>query len=972
MAFDLLKLNEYKQAWKSDPNGFMKEMLSVELPSHQKSWGQLILEQDDITIKSSNGIGKCVAEDELIVMADGKIVQAGFLVGSEFDILSFKQDSGKQLSKSSQAHDNGLKECFKIVTTSGREIIRTHNHPLLCGHLEKDYSFKDAEGRRLTIQPFKDGWKACKKINVGDLVLVPTVLNTTEVDDENFTEDDAKLLGYLLGDGGTTINVGFTQQEGKVKEDFINIIEKFGCSARKVTSNKYGIEVVKTLEKHNPYIKNEVREKCREWGIFGKKAIDKSIPEFVHSLPLSKLSLIINRLFSCDGYVWENKSQKNGKLYTNYKIGITLASKLMIDQLEILFLRFGINCRKRYKPSKYTGCDKIFDAWELEIAKREDIEKFYHQIGIFGKEEKLQLAYRSCQLLDRKKEQKWQYLNCPQGYKWEKVKLVENVGEKKTVMISVLDTHTFLTTFCEHNSFYWAALALWFLFCYYVNDDDNVIVLITAPTFGQVRENIYNPIRKFIDKIDLKLSEEYEKLPEKLKKQVFPDGPPKFIDKLSEDRKLAEIRVGRTNYILGVSTDSENSNVGKHGTYVLCIFDEAQGIDDKKMSDFRGITTSGLVVKKVMIGNTTLPNGLTGPFYRSFQKGSEWVPDSVSCFDTPNFIKPNIKKEDFLREEKDPLYWRNKLDKYCKTDYYKAKKENKVAQWKLDVKQALMPWSKYLINPIEAHKIFVDNGSSLESYEFRTRCLAEFPPDTDGALFPQDWINLSFANYYDDTKWKRGDITMGVDIAQGTGSDKSAISIRDGNRIIFSETFNLALTPLLDKIEELYNQFNVQCINIETDGVGRDKAILLEERGLNVNYIQVGAGVGVQGSEFIEDKEKQEQLKKDFCGKRDEVWWNLRNLMNPDRRLLEEFSDELPVLLPPKEMLRQELSAMTFKRNDKSKIKVASKDEIKSKISRSPDMCDSIVMAFANSDDFYSGGNLNMISVAPSIQRPRF
>lgn len=522
------------------------------------------------------------------------------------------------------------------------------------------------------------------------------------------------------------------------------------------------------------------------------------------------------------------------------------------------------------------------------------------------------------------------------------------------------------------KSYYWAALALWFLFCYYVNDDDNVIVLITAPTFGQVRENIYNPIRKFIDKIDLKLSEEYNKLPEKIQKQVFPEGPPKFIDKLSEDRKLAEIRVGRTNYILGVSTDSENSNVGKHGTYVLCIFDEAQGIDDKKMSDFRGITTSGLVVKKIMIGNTTLPNGLTGPFYRSFQKGSEWAQDSVSCFDTPNFIKPNIKKEDFLREEKDPLYWRNKLDKYCKTDYYKAKKENKVAQWKLDVKKALMPWSKYLINPIEAHKIFVDNGSSLDSYEFRTRCLAEFPPDVDGALFPQDWINLSFQNYYNETMWKRGDIVMGLDIGQGTGSDKSAISIRDGNKVIFSETFNLTITPLLDKIEELYNQFGVQCINIETDGVGRDKFLLLEERGLNVNAIQVGGGVGVQGSSFVEDKERQEQLKKDFVGKRDEVWWNLRNLLNPDRKLLEEFSDELPVLLPPKEMLRQELSAITFKRNDKSKIKIASKDEIKSKISRSPDMCDSVVMAFANSDDFYSGGSFNMINVAPSIQRPRF
>ncbi len=47
-----------------------------------------------------------------------------------------------------------------------------------------------------------------------------------------------------------------------------------------------------------------------------------------------------------------------------------------------------------------------------------------------------------------------------------------------------------------------------------------------------------------------------------------------------------------------------------------------------------------------------------------------------------------------------------------------------------------MPWSKYLINPIEAHKIFVDNGSSMElGTSFRTRCLAEFPPDVDGALF---------------------------------------------------------------------------------------------------------------------------------------------------------------------------------------------------------------------------------------------
>ena len=49
MTFNLLKLDEYKQEWKSNPNGFMKEMLGANIPMHQKRWGDLVLENDDIT-----------------------------------------------------------------------------------------------------------------------------------------------------------------------------------------------------------------------------------------------------------------------------------------------------------------------------------------------------------------------------------------------------------------------------------------------------------------------------------------------------------------------------------------------------------------------------------------------------------------------------------------------------------------------------------------------------------------------------------------------------------------------------------------------------------------------------------------------------------------------------------------------------------------------------------------------------------
>ena len=53
-------------------------------------------------------------------------------------------------------------------------------------------------------------------------------------------------------------------------------------------------------------------------------------------------------------------------------------------------------------------------------------------------------------------------------------------------------------------------------------------------------------------------------------------------------------------------------------------------------------------------------------------------------------------------------------------------------------------------------------------------------------------------------------------------------------------------------------------------------------------------------------------------------------------------------------MLRQELSAITYSRNESGKIKIISKAELKNKIDRSSDLADSIVFACAEmGDDFY-------------------
>lgn len=506
-----------------------------------------------------------------------------------------------------------------------------------------------------------------------------------------------------------------------------------------------------------------------------------------------------------------------------------------------------------------------------------------------------------------------------------------------------------------------SAVAIWFFYCYLVDDKDNTIVLFTAPNFSQVRENVYNPIRAFIAEADRILQEK--------------TGNPNvsLFGKLSENKNLAEIRYGNKNYIMGVSTEGENKNVGKHGTHVLCIFDEAQGISDNAFSDFEGITSSGLIVKKVMIGNTTLPNGNFGTFFNSFKDNSEWHQIKISCFDTPNFINPNIKLEDYLRNEKDPDYWRNKLDRYCKTNYYKSKKEDNLSQWENDVKKALLPFSKWLINPIQAYRILMEYGGSPDSYEFKTRCLAEFPSGNENSVFPQEWINQAMNNYNNTELWQPGDIQFGIDIGNGVGNDKSAISIRNGNKIIFSQTYNLELFSLIDKIKELNDEYKPSKICVELDGIGRDKYLILQNMGLPVQGVQMGGGAGLQDSDFIFDKSGNDKKKQDFFRKRDEVWFDLRKLLNPYRPKLPESEGKNSLLLPDITMLRQELSAITYSKNESGKIKVVSKEELRKKIARSTDLADSIAFAcYGLDNDFYMPCNFGAINISSNTDRIKY
>src|SRR6185503_12529118 len=98
----------------------------------------------------------------------------------------------------------GIKPVFRVQTALGREIEVTLTHPFL------------------TVE----GWRPLGELNVGDRVAVPRVIPVFGNDDVPVHE--AKILGYLLADGGLTgANPQFANRNPCLQEDFASAALQF-------------------------------------------------------------------------------------------------------------------------------------------------------------------------------------------------------------------------------------------------------------------------------------------------------------------------------------------------------------------------------------------------------------------------------------------------------------------------------------------------------------------------------------------------------------------------------------------------------------------------------------------------------------------------------------------------------------------------------------------------------------------------
>lgn len=210
------------------------------------------------------------------------------------------------------------------------------------------------------------------------------------------------------------------------------------------------------------------------------------------------------------------------------------------------------------------------------------------------------------------------------------------------------------------------------------------------------------------------------------------------------------------------------------------------------------------------------------------------------------------------------------------------------------------------------------------SNEYRVRVLGEFPKADDDAVIPYDWIAQARSR---EVERVPAPVIWGVDVAR-FGSDRSAVAKRMANHLLEPVTSwqGLDIAQTSGRIVAMYettpNFLKPKEIMVDAIGMGAGVADNLRAEGLPAKAVQVSEKPG------IFDR---------YLRLRDELWFKVR-----------EWFQEQDVVMND-EKLAAELSTVSYEITQAGKIRVESKDEMKKRGLRSPDLADAFCLTFAAS-----------------------
>ena len=237
-------------------------------------------------------------------------------------------------------------------------------------------------------------------------------------------------------------------------------------------------------------------------------------------------------------------------------------------------------------------------------------------------------------------------------------------------------------------------------------------------------------------------------------------------------------------------------------------------------------------------------------------------------------------------------------------------------------------WTKRVscIDSARVSKEYVDDMKSRygeESNAFRIRVLGEFPKSDDDTIIPMDL--LESAKHRDTRAYEDAPIIWGLDVAR-FGSDSSVLCKRQSNVVHTLERWrNLDLMQLTGAVVAQYEacdhknrpaEILVDSIGLGAGVVDRLRELKLPARGINVSESPAMGGT--------------------YLNLRAELWHKAK-----------AWLEKRDCKIPNNEDLIGELATVRYTFTSNGKIKIESKDDIRRRGLKSPDMADAFVLTFA-------------------------
>lgn len=314
------------------------------------------------------------------------------------------------------------KQCVTITTNQYRDISCSIDHPI---YASNHYDYNECRVWE---------WLDASVLKIGDLVAVAQDIPVFG----NKSIFDPYLIGLLIGDGtyGGTSPYLFNADE-----EIINyVVQNYDCvDSRKPYVTKDG-RLFRSLRIHG------IIRHLKKLGIQGQTKLKKQLPVDIFSSDKKSCCELLAGLFDTDGCVrigkiYGNRLPATNALFTTVSLDL---AKQVRDLLQKIGVYSAIQVKKQRNRSRKIK-DK-YPYYNVEISDKVSLINLYENVHLKVKH-KQQALIAIAEICKNKK--RW-YKN---DFYYEKIKSVENIGNRTVYNLTADDTHTYISNgIITHNS----------------------------------------------------------------------------------------------------------------------------------------------------------------------------------------------------------------------------------------------------------------------------------------------------------------------------------------------------------------------------------------------------------------------------------------------------------------------------------------------------------------------------------------